>query len=80
MAAEIKMLGLSQDLLEPFLKSDPRLQHALEQAKLEREKLKEEFGDLLSKGDDAYGDVNEGIVNFYHSDVINRFDFVKHPM
>ena len=73
MAADIQMVGLSQELLAPFLQSDPRLQKALDQAKVERARLQEEFGaELVSKGDGASVDVNEGIVNFYHSDVINR--------
>lgn len=70
----IQTVGLSDEHIEKFLKLDPRLGEAVEDAVRNYQKLEAEFSDLLSKGElEQIEGVQGGIVNFYAEDAINPY-------
>lgn len=71
---DIQTVGLSDAIVEKFLKLDPRLGQAIDDAVNKYELLHAEFGELLNKSElDQIEYVQSGVVNFYDADAVNPY-------
>jgi acetylornithine/succinyldiaminopimelate/putrescine aminotransferase len=71
---DILTVGLSDETVEKFLKLDPRLGQAIDDALNKYESLNSEFGNLLGKPEiEQIEHVQNGVVNFYDADAINPY-------
>jgi 4-aminobutyrate aminotransferase-like enzyme len=67
--------GVPSHLCQPFIERDPRLKLAKEQAEEKIKALEEEFGAEFLAGTEKELAINlqKGLSNFYHQDVVNRY-------
>ena len=67
-------IGLTDEVIEGFLASDPTLERAIEEAWAAHQALRDELGDVLAGSEaDAVSSLQTEIVNFYPAETVNPY-------